>query len=227
MKYKAVIFDLGGTLVHTSNWSDYANAARKMASILSAPIEYFTKLWMEQSVGLGTGHFQSYHDYIRHICSQLQLIPHDTQVQEAANMPFEMTKRMLTSHHEGGIELLTFLKTNGCKTGLITDCATDIPTLWDDTLFAPLFDVAIFSCYEGMNKEDIRIFELAGNKLGVKPNMCLYIADGMRQELENASKIGMSALKIQTTAETGYNPWSERWDGPVISSLSEVMEFLE
>lgn len=227
MKYKAIVFDLGGTLVRSASWSEYADAARKMASILTAPIEDFVELWFDQSSGLGTGEFQSYQDYIRHVCKQLSLDLQDSKVQAAASIPFEMTKRMVMVPQEGAIELLSFLKSNGYKTGLISDCATDVPTIWNDTLFAPLIDVAIFSCSVGMNKADPRIFELAINELGVEPERCLYIADGMRQELANASKIGMSALKIRVPTEINDSPLRERWNGAAISSLIEVIDLLE
>ena len=38
---KAVIFDLGGTLSRSAAWSEYRNAARKMAEICGVPIDDF------------------------------------------------------------------------------------------------------------------------------------------------------------------------------------------
>jgi phosphoglycolate phosphatase-like HAD superfamily hydrolase len=48
MKYKATIFDLGGTLVRSASWSDYAEAVRKMATMLNASAEDFVKLWFDK-----------------------------------------------------------------------------------------------------------------------------------------------------------------------------------
>ena len=227
MKYKAVIFDLGGTLTHSSALSEYTEEARRMASVLSAPVDDFVRLWFEQSEGLGTGIFPSYQSYIRHICRQLRLSVQDDLIDLAAGIPFSVTKKHLMIPREGAIEVLLYLKSNGYKTGLITDCAADVPAIWKDTPFAPLIDVAIFSCYVGMNKSNPRIFQLAVKKLAVKPENCLYIADGFRQELANASKLGMNALQIRVPGEIYDNPLWEDWHGPVISSLKEVLTLVE
>ena len=227
MKYKAVIFDLGGTLAHSAAWSEYTEEARRMASVLSAPVDDFVQLWFEQSEGLGTGIFPSYQSYIRHICGQLRLSVQDDLVDFAANIQFSLTKKHIMIPQEGAIEVLSYLKSNGYKTGLITDCAPYLPTIWNDTPFAPLIDVAIFSCYVGMNKADPRIFQLAVEKLAVKPENCLYIADGFRQELANASKLGMHAIQIRVPGEIYDNPLWEDWHGPAISSLMEVLTLVK
>ena len=44
MKYKAVIFDLFGTLVDNHPWDDSLNNLRQMASALSAPDDEFVGL---------------------------------------------------------------------------------------------------------------------------------------------------------------------------------------
>lgn len=224
MKYQAVIFDLGGTLVYSP---DYSNTTREMASILSAPEENFVRLWFEQSEGLGTGLFPSYQSYIRHICTQLEIDTQADRIDFAASIPFNETKQVVMAPREGAIELLTYLKSNGYKTGLISDCAPDLPEFWNETPFAPLIDAAVFSCSVGMNKADPRIFQLAVEELEVKPEDCLYIADGMRQELANASKLGMHAIQLLIPEEIDENnPIREEWDGSVISSLNEVLNLI-
>ena len=123
--------------------------------------------------------------------------------------------------------MLSYLKSNDYKTGLITDCATDVPTVWNDTPFAPFFDVMVFSCLVGLVKDDTRIFELAVEKLGVRPERCIYIADGMRKELASATELGMHAVQIRVPREVDDNPLNEDWNGPKISSLTEVISLLE
>ncbi len=223
MKYKAVIFDLGGTLVTQPSQSEILNNAREIASVISAPVEDFVELWFSQSSGLDTGFYQDYQEYIRYVSERLGLKIEGNLVDYAASIDFELTRRMVTTPRAGAMELLTYLKSNGYKIGLISDCGPDIPIIWDDTLFVPLFDVTIFSCSVGMNKGDTRIFELAMDELAVQPEDCLYIADGMRNELANAVKVGLDAVRIHVPDEIDDNPLRENWDGPVITSLEEVM----
>ena len=128
---------------------------------------------------------------------------------------------------EGAIELLTHLKANGYKTCLISDCAYDVPELWDETPYAPYIDIAFFSCSVGMNKSNIRIFQMAVEELSVKPEECIYIADGYRNELTNATKLGMHAFQLLVPEDVDYDsPIREDWNGPTISSLKEVINLL-
>jgi len=224
-KFEAIIFDLGGTLISGPSWSDYANAAREMAALLSAPVEDFARLWFEGADGLGPG-IIDYQGLIRHVCNQLGVPVRDNQIDTAASIPFNVTKQKMMLPRDGAIEILAYLKSNDYKTGLISDCATDTPIIWPETPFAPFFDVTIFSCSVGMIKTDPRIFQIAVKELAVKPERCLYIADGMRQELASAKKLGMDALQIRAPDEITDSPIREDWDGPVISSLKEVLNLL-
>ena len=227
MKYEAVIFDLGGTLTYGHAWSEYVDAAREIAAVISAPVDDFVRIWFEQSAGLGTGIFPSYPDFIKHICRQLPLNVPDNLVNHATNISLSVTKRHITVPRDGAIEVLSHLKTNGYKVGLISDCGPDVPEIWNDTPFAALIDVAVFSCSVGMNKADLRIFQIAIDRLAVKPESCLYIADGMRQELTNAAKLGMHSVQILVPDEIDDSPIREEWHGPVISSLKEVLNLLK
>lgn len=224
-KYEAVIFDLGGTLIYGPTWADYTAAAREMAKVLSAPTEDFLKLWFEQSGGLGTG-ILDYQTLNKQVCEQLGIDINEDDINEAAVIPCNVTKRRVMIPREGAIELLTYLKSNDYKIGLISDCASDLPIIWKDTPFAPLIDVTVFSCSAGMNKADPRIFRMALKELDVNPENCLYIADGIRQELANASKLGMQAIRIYVPDEIEDTPLREKWDGPEITSLSEVLNLL-
>jgi len=194
---------------------------------VAAPVDDFVRIWFEQSGGLGTGVFPNFQAFIRHVSRQLSLeVPHDL-LDRAADISISMTKRYVTAPRNGAIKVLSYLKTNGYRTGLITDCSPDVPDLWPETPFAPYFDVTVFSCIAGMNKADPRIFKVAIEKLGVKPRNCMYIADGMRNELANAQKLGMYAMQLQVSGEINDSPIREDWHGQTISSLQEILDFLK
>ena len=110
---------------------------------------------------------------------------------------------------------------------MISDCAPELPEIWNDTPFAPYFDVTVFSCTAGMNKADPRIFQIALEQLAVEPENCLYIADGMRNELANAKKLGMHSVQILVPGEIDDSPIREDWQGPSITSLREVLDYLK
>jgi epoxide hydrolase-like predicted phosphatase len=227
MKYKAVIFDLGGTLNRGHYWFEYSDAARDLARVLSAPADDFVQIWMNHSNGLITGVFTNIKSYIKHVCDQLRINVADTVLNQATQTALFVTKTHFMTPREEVVEVLSCLKSQGYRIGLITDCGPDIPAIWHEIPFTQFIDVTIFSCIEGMNKGDPRIFQIAVEKLAVKPQSCLYIADGMRNELANATKLGIHSVQILVPGEIDDSPIREEWNGPVISSLREVLNLLE
>lgn len=227
MKYQAVFFDLGGTLTYPFYWSEYAEVRRRIAAVLSAPEDEITRIWREEGHQLGTGIIRTYPDFIRYICKQLRIEVEASRIDTAADIAFEMTRRKVMVPRDGALDVLTYLKANGYKTGLISDCGPDVPALWNETPFAPFIDVTVFSCKARLVKADTRIFELAIDKLGVKPEKSIYVADGMRKELSSAAELGMWSLQIRVPGEADENPLNEDWNGPRISSLTELIPLID
>ena len=226
MKYDAVIFDLFGTLIDNYPWAESNNILRQMASELSVPPDDFVALWHAAFDERMKGIFRSYQACIGHICQQLAVHVQDNQIELAASIRSDMTKLMVTAPREGAVEVLSYLKSNGYKTGLISNCSVETTMVWQETPLAPLIDVAVFSCLEGAMKPDPRIYQIAVEKLAVKPEECLYVGDGMEQELASASKLGMHAFMIRVPNESDWDPYREEWNGPVISSLKEVLNLV-
>ncbi len=227
MSYEAVIFDFGGTLVSGPSWTDFTIAARKCANTLSIPEEGFVDKWFEHSDDLITGLYPDYQSYVKFICTQLNVEIKDDEANIASDILFDVTGKKAFIPREGAIELLTYLKSNGYKIGLISDCAPDLPIIWSDTPFKTLFDITLFSSSVGIVKKDPEIFRIATERLFVKPENCLYIADGVRNELTNARNLGMHAVQILIPEEVDHNnPFREDWKGTVISSLTEVLSIL-
>lgn len=223
MKYKAVIFDLFGTLVDITPWTENTNILNRMASVLSVSADDFAASWRATFDERMKGIFNNYQACIGHVCQQLGVNAKDNQIESAARIRFDMTRLEVTTPREGAVEVLSHLKANGYKTGLISNCSTETTTIWKDSPFARLIDVTIFSCLTGTKKPDPRIYQMATEKLAVNPKECLYIADGMDGELASATGLGMHALMIRVPYENDYDHYREDWSGPVISSLKEVL----
>lgn len=226
MKYKAIIFDLFDTLVDNSPSVIQIEILRQMATAVSIPLDSFKRQWDANYEDRMKGTFKSYEKCISHICQNLGMPQLDFQIKQAANIYFNMAKNEASTTKDGAIEVLSYLKLNKYKTGLISNLSHPVMVLWDQTYLASLFDIKAFSCAEGLTKPDPRIFKLALEKLQSKPEDCLYIADGMNGELATAKKLGMDALMIRVTADS-YQPLREEWSGPVITSLREIPAFIE
>jgi len=230
LKYEAVIFDLFGTLIDKVSLRQHTNVLRQMAYVLSAPPDDFVRLWFDTFDERGLGIFQSLVANIEYICQKLELHPERNRVMLAAQINLQYTTRAMKPRPYA-TDLLSSLKSEGYKTGLVTNCSAEVPAIWEDTPFAPLIDVTVFSCKVGVQKPAPLIYQLTAEQLAVKPEACLYIGDGDSHELTGAAQVGMHPVLIRDPDEDRTDvhrvDWeAEDWHGPVITSLKDVLNLV-
>lgn len=228
MKYDAVIFDFFGTLVPNFSLREHQDILRQMAAIVSAPANDFLRLWLDTFDRRATGTFPGPEANIEYICHELGVPVEHIGVEQAARVRSSYTAQAITPRPEA-IATLSCLKSSGYRTGIISDCSAELPAIFQDTPFAPLVDVPVFSCVAGMRKPDRRIYQKAATLLGVAPQACLYVGDGSSQELTGASRVGMHAVLLCLPDEDGADEHridSEEWHGPTISSLTDVLRLV-
>lgn len=226
IEYKAVIFDLFGTLVDNFPASKSFRNLSKMASILGVPPEVFAEEWRKDFAVRMTGVVKKRQVCINNICQRLGVKPADAKIDKAASVRFGLNKKEVAAIKPGALEVLSYLKANGYKTALLSNCSMETTILWPKTKLARLIDVPVMSSAEGIMKPDPRLFQIALKKLAVKPKDCLYVADGMGQELITAGKLGMTAVKIDVPHDSEYEHDRETWQGITITSLKEVLNLL-
>ncbi|MBN2238951.1 MAG: HAD family hydrolase [Dehalococcoidales bacterium] len=230
MKYKAVLFDLGGTLVRNVPLEGQKKVLTQIASVLSVPAGDFGKLWLDTTNERRTGGFRSNENNIEHICNQLEAPQKENQIRTAAQIIAGLTADMMGNIREDAIAVLSQLKTKGYKLGLISDCNPEVPLLWETSPLAPLFDAAVFSCLVGMQKPDAEIYRLATDRLSIEPEDCIYVGDGGSRELSGASQVGMYPVLIRVFEEEANKPYrlnAEDWNGPSIASLTELLGLID
>ncbi len=73
---------------------------------------------------------------------------------------------------------------------------------------ARFFKTKILSSQFGYKKPDVRLFELAMNKLRVTPEECVYIGDNPKKDLVGAKKAGIDFLFFRTECRSydGFQP---------------------
>jgi 2-haloalkanoic acid dehalogenase type II len=98
-------------------------------------------------------------------------------------------------------QTLSKLKQKGLKTGLIsTAYEEDIDAIFKKAgLDTSLFDVVIGANTVKEEKPHPDVFKHALRKLGVKPEETLFIGDNIDADYKGAGKVGMHALLIQRT----------------------------
>jgi putative hydrolase of the HAD superfamily len=230
MKYKAVVFDLFGTLVDGFSREGYYSAISEMISILKAPKDEFLKLWQATSDRRVTGGFPSLVANLEYICGELKVPVTKTQLNLARWVRYDYVALALAPRPHA-IETLSRLRTDGLKIGLVSNCSTEPPIIWPHTPFAPFFDVTVFSSVAGLQKPDPKIYLMATEKLGVQPQDCLYVGDGDSNELTGAAGVGMHPVLIRVAQEDSaepvrINPEIDNYECPCIASLQEVLNLV-
>ena len=86
------------------------------------------------------------------------------------------------------------------------------------------FDPIIISAEVDCMKPDIRIFELALQKMDISAGQCLYIGDNYYDDALGSRKVGMQALIINRFGKLGVE---EIEDCPIIGHLSDLFNFIE
>ena len=226
MKYKAIIFDLFGTLVDSYSVQGYNRLITDMASALKLHSEGFSKLWRDTAYERAIGIFKTTEESIRYICNKLIISVSDENIRKCEQIRLENTRKALTPKN-GAVDLLKSLKGLGYKIGLITNCSAEVPLIMKNTELLNFFDVTIFSASVGMKKPDPQIYNLACEQLGVEPNECLYIGDGDSNELSGASQLGMYAVMIRDPNELDpYRLVEVDWEGRKIKNFIEIVDLI-
>ena len=231
MKYAAVVFDLFGTLIDKFSLREGTKMLEQIASVLSVSSDDFIELYFSTYNEGGLGVFKNTEAKFEYICQKLGVPSKHTQIELAAQIHLDYTRRSITPRPDS-TEVLSYLKSSGHKTGLISDCSDVVVKVWQNTPFASLIDVAVFSCLVGFTKPDSRIYHVLTEQLKVEPQSCLYIGDGGSQELTGAAQVGMHPVLIRVPDEDITDMYRldaerENWNGTVISSLKEVLTLIE
>ena len=219
--YKAVIFDLFGTLVDLPNYHENRD---EMADILGIDRDGLSTAWAEAMHDLMTGSVPSIESALTHICRRLGVYPREEQIRASARLRLEYSRASIVPRR-GVVETQAVLKEKGYKVGLISNCMEEVARFWDETPFATMFDAAVLSSEVGMAKPDPRIYALAAERLGVDAKDCLYVGDGSDGELSGAERAGMTAVLMRAPYDEADG---ERlgWEGRRISRIAEVLELV-
>ena len=226
MSLRAVIFDLFGTLVDNWPLAVLNDMHTRVAEMVGAPAEAFMRLWAESWEERNRGDLATAADNTRLTCEKLGLSP-PTSEQLAAADEFRMQVcRETFLVRSDALQTLRALRERGLKLGMISDCSWEAPVVWEESALAPLFDVAVFSVLARVKKPDPRIYLMACEQLGVRPQECLYIGDGGSRELTGAAAGGMRPVMIRApyeVSEATHRVDGEEWEGRTISALGEVV----
>ena len=225
--YKAVLFDLFGTLIESPSMTAYRQMVAEIALVLGQTPETFQTPWMSINDGRLDGSFGSSEGDILAAAELVGANVSDSQMAQCMELRRSITRKFLTPK-TGVIAMLEELNAMGCDIGLVTDCVYDVPAVWLDTEFALYFAASHYSCVTHIRKPDARAYQVVIDELDVSADETLFVGDGGSDELNGAVRVGIDAVQIDDliTEDEGavgvLRVGVVDWEGSVIKSMSEV-----
>ncbi len=206
-KYKAVFFDVGGTLlkVHPSVGEVYTEHARPFGFDASADKvqEQFRLQWKRsggiESLGNQTGEEaekQFWRDLVFSVFEHFGGLKDFDSYFEHIYEVFARKEswRLFEDVAESG--LLEKLKRRGAVLGVISNWDSRLPVILQSMDLAGHFDFILASSMVGSAKPDKKIFLEALKKSGVQADQACHIGDDVRTDFEGARAVGMDAILI-------------------------------
>ncbi|MFJ6199736.1 HAD family hydrolase [Micromonospora sp. NPDC092111] len=224
-RYQAVLFDFFGTLTRRVQ---RGSAHQTTADLLGCPADTLAAVLDRTFYERASGEHGSAEATLRWVCAQAGLYPSDTAVR-AAVASRHRAVRADTRLRDDAVPALAALRGRGVRTGLISDCTHELPAFLPQLAVAPLLDVRVFSVQVGRCKPDPALYLDACRRLAVGPADCLYVGDGGSHELTGAQRAGMTAVRLAAPDLAGHLVFAadEGWEGPVVRTLSEVVELVD
>lgn len=149
MTFRAVVFDLFGTLVPEFHRDAFFGSVRGMADEVGADRERFLEAWNTTAMDRQTGVFPTIEANVRSICAELGVSPSDEAVGRALEARLVLYRTMFHPR-VGAMETLQAVKERGFGTALVSMCAPDAPAIWRSSPMAPYVDVEVFSSGSGL-----------------------------------------------------------------------------
>ena len=227
MSYKAVIFDLYGTLVGNFSLQAYNKVQEKMAKILGVPYPKFWQAMGETIKDRSLGNLSAEENIVE-VCRRLGVKADRAQIKQTVFLKDEFTRNSIIPEPEV-LEALDLLKRNNLRIGLMTNCNSAVPRFFPESPLAQYIDAPVFSCEEGIKKPSPRIYEIACERLKVEPQVCLYVGDGSDKELTTAAALGMLPILKRTDLTDVYDPHRpevENWQGHTIDEIAELCNII-
>ena len=229
MKIKALILDAGGVMVKAVHgaW----NIPAKYREILGECVE-----------DVGTEKWNAAHDKNCHIIREDILMPADTDREYilrreffaamARDLNWQLTDTQLddiaydftwnTARYIWYDDVNSYLEKWHAiiKTGMLSDAMPSFRPFTVDHRSDIHFDCILLSTDIGATKPRPDMYLTICNRLGVKPEECLFV-DDREINLTGAQKCGITAVQMDREGDV------VRWNGPVVRNFAELNRFME
>jgi putative hydrolase of the HAD superfamily len=222
----AVIFDYFGTLTPTLRQVATGLDQPEMAAILGVAVPDLNDWWQRTYQDRSTGRTGDGISTLRLLAHALGGDDSDDALRAAQRVRLATYGRMAAPRQDA-VAVLTTLREQGLRIGVLSDCSAELPELWPSLPVEPFVDAAVFSSLVGERKPHPKMYATVCERLAVAPDDCLYIGDGGSNELTGATRFGMRAVLIADEDwARGHRFDTDEWHGETIHRLADVPALL-
>lgn len=119
------------------------------------------------------------------------------------------------------LDALDAVQARGHRIGLISNFERWLEEMLIELEVGDLFDVAVISGVEGVEKPDVAIYRIALERAGVEPGRAVHVGDSPGLDVDPATAAGMRAVLLDRAGRYPDAP------GPRIGSLTELPRVLD
>jgi putative hydrolase of the HAD superfamily len=245
MRYQAVLFDFGNTLVEYSlqgRWREFLE--RRLAEVYHSlcpepdasriAVEVFAAQAAEVIGGdrarevMHSGISWPFQDRLREALSSLGLSCEEDRL-AAVTEEFYSPIRECTRIYPDTRETLERLRADGLRLAIISNTPWDAPgylthadvRVWGIDSY---FEVTVFSGDVPWRKPNPEFMLAAARALGVEPQDCVVVGDVLRADIAGANAAGMRSIWIDHPPTN--EPWPEAHPDRTVKTVSEVVSAL-
>jgi putative hydrolase of the HAD superfamily len=222
MKFRAVLFDLGGTLIRTA---EVPEIFRRILGIYGVKADFDRILEAhktnEKEFDIEAGMVKSgmafWHSWNMAIIKRLG-VKRDVQflARKISELWWDYADLQF---YPDVVDTLTQLKVKQVKTGIVTNgLKEDYDQVLQKLGATSYFHIAVGVDSCGKAKPDSKIFIYAVEKLQVKPTEVIFVGDSVERDYEGSKKAGLKPLFIDRKGRDLNNVDS-------ITSLTEVLNY--
>jgi putative hydrolase of the HAD superfamily len=222
-RVKAVLFDLGGTLVNIDNSKDPHVMKRMLEDCgVNRSLEDVSKEWVRSWEGLNFRKMTRLLDefWVQQNLRVLRKLRVESKAEELARFIashwWEYAKVSLYPDAE---EMLPRLKEMGLKVGLVTNgLQSDVDQILPKVGLQGFFDVVVVVDTLRKMKPDAEVFRYALERMQTKPPEAIFVGDEIETDYRGAQKCGLTAFLIDRGGKFQDDTVSR------ISSLKDLFE---
>ena len=221
-KFRAVVFDLFGTLVAAPTDAERSSAAAVLAAAAGRPVvdvvDYLRGSWQVRHDGT----LKTVEQLSAHLLAE---IGGDASNLAAVMDAWSQVAPRRLCADQTVLAALDLLSGAGLAVGLLSDASAEIVEAWAPSDLASRFGSAVFSCAAEAIKPDEALYQRTMSELDVvAADTVLYVGDGGGDELRGAERLGMTAARVRRRGGEYALSFGEHdgWNGQTLPNVEKV-----